>query len=234
MANGCTIRPSVQAFHRGGTFPPPSLRHVVIMSYYTLHPRGSLRCVVSERAHPEISLGFAGRTSFSGAPARMDYPPPPPGPSVFSGVPSLGELGTKRSLVRPAARRPPKFTRKLVHGGSFPPPPSRRGGPARPRRDAPLATRRALRASGTRLRRAVLAQPRRGPTPRPRRATPAPNPKPRAPNHQRVFEPPPNPPARTYSALPSVGPRSSSSAPNLRPPTYSLPATHYSLLQQPR
>ena len=79
MANGCTIRPSVQAFHRGGTFPPPSLRHVVIMSYYTLHPRGSLRCVVSVRAHPEISLGFAGRTSFSGATARIDTPRPRPG-----------------------------------------------------------------------------------------------------------------------------------------------------------
>ena len=49
------------------------------MSYYTLHPRGSLRCVVSERAHPEISLGFAGRTSFSGAPARIDTPRPRPG-----------------------------------------------------------------------------------------------------------------------------------------------------------
>ena len=35
---------------------PSGRRPLVIMSYYTLHPRGSLRCVVSMRAHPEISL----------------------------------------------------------------------------------------------------------------------------------------------------------------------------------
>jgi hypothetical protein len=47
--------PRCPSFPSGRHQPPPSLRHVVIMSHYTLHPRGSLRAV-SVSARPSRSL----------------------------------------------------------------------------------------------------------------------------------------------------------------------------------
>jgi hypothetical protein len=179
---------------------PSGRRPLVIMSYYTLHPRGSLRCVVSMRAHPEISLGFAGRTSFSGATARIDTPRPRPG-RPFSNA-SRRWAGWHKAIAGPAGRQaPPQVLSQARSRGELPPAaqPARWPRASAPRRSAGDSARFACRLHAAPSCRARPASPRPDSAPE-GRATPAPNLEPPNPSHRRVFEPPPNPPARAYSA----------------------------------
>ena len=181
MANGCffaTASGIPPCRHR----PPPSLRHVGIMSHYTLHPRCSLRAhPVSARASRSLRLTPPTEKDSSGAPRSPIITPAP-----ARAVPWLSPVAAvtphaRQSVVRPAPGAPQVHSLRSFTGEL--PPAAQTGRWPRPSLSASLRwpPERALRASGAllrpagralraksaadglRLRRAGRAEPRNGP-----------------------------------------------------------------------
>ena len=137
-----------------GSYPTPRpradlLRHLVIIAHYALCPRGSLRAVSHRPARPSQRTEFH---SGSAASARFGYstalraprigPAPARAVRQWTVIPAAGACAMVWRLPprRQAAQR--SFA-ALIHW-AFPPPPRRRGCPARPRRIASLAAWRAV------------------------------------------------------------------------------------------
>ena len=137
-------------------------------SRHSVGPEHSLRCAPSRYISRDCAIRRRGslrallisgaRTNVTGAepPPPWEFqrryrankysPPPPPGSVLPRTRHPAAEHSRLFRVCRPVARRPPSLSRFARSLGSFPPPPSRRGGPARPRRAASLAARRARAA----------------------------------------------------------------------------------------
>ena len=102
---------------------------------------GLTRSAAHERTSPAPSRHLKGNSSGATAPIN-NAPRPRPAPSFLA--PSFPPRSVCDCFVsRVPSPGPPRVLSLRSSQGSFHPPPSRRGGPARPRRAAALAARRA-------------------------------------------------------------------------------------------